>query len=241
MPAGSNVTVPELTWILDIKLNTQVSLLPTHAAIRLPERVAQAMSLWTKLGLSLGLSREQVRLLIMRIPNMRIVAIAVVVLAWPALAHASKDCMTRAEARNVYRTSYLYWHGKGRCWDASLRVSHRPQKIGTVRQHYVEAPHKAKAKLKPEVTAEVPTPAERTLTPDDLRTFANSMAAMTSEPILTILDRWPDDELPQHRTKPTAVQEPSMMNSRIVIMVIIIFMVLLALLIEVTVHRRRSA
>ncbi|MGB8609213.1 hypothetical protein, partial [Bradyrhizobium sp.] len=80
-----------------------------------------------------------------------------------------------------------------------------------------------------------------TLTPDDLRTYANSMAAMTSEPILTILDRWPDEELPQHRTKPTAVQEPSMMNTRITIMVIIIFMVLLAVLIEVTVHRRRSA
>ena len=40
----------------------------------------------------------------------------------------------------------------------------------TVSQHYVEASHKAKAKLKPEVTAEV-TPAERTPTPDDLRTF----------------------------------------------------------------------
>ena len=54
--------------------------------------------------------------------NMRIVAIAVVVLLWPAVAHASKDCMTKAEARKVYRSSYLYWHGKGRCWDA-CRVS----------------------------------------------------------------------------------------------------------------------
>jgi hypothetical protein len=191
-------------------------------------------------GLSLGLSREQVRLSIMRILKMRIVAIAVVVVSWPAVGHASKDCMTRAEARGVFRTSYLYWHGKGRCWDASSRVSYRHQKVGAVRQHYVEASHTAKAKPRPEAIP-VPTPAERTLTPDDLRTFANSMAAMTSEPILTILDRWPDEELPQHRTKPTAVQEPSMMNSRIIIMVIIIFMVLLAVLIEVTVHRRRSA
>jgi hypothetical protein len=64
---------------------------------------------------------------------------------------------------------------------------------------------------------------------------------MTSEPILTILDRWPDEELPQHRNKPTEVQEPSMMNTRIIIMVIIMFMVLLAVQIEVTVHRRGSA
>jgi hypothetical protein len=64
------------------------------------------------------------------------------------------------------------------------------------------------------------------------------MAAMTTEPTVTILDRWPDEELPQHRTKPTAVQEPSLMNARTIIMAIIMFMVLLAVLIEVTVHRR---
>ena len=97
---------------------------------------------------SLGLSREQVRLSIMRVPNMRTIAIAVLVLSWPAVAHASKDCMTKAEARKVYRTSYLYWHGKGRCWDASPRASYRHQKVGAAR-HRVEASHKAKPK--PEV------------------------------------------------------------------------------------------
>jgi len=199
------------------------------------------MSRETKLGLSLGLSRQQVRLSIMRIPNMRIVAIAVVVLLWPAVAHASKDCMTKAEARKVYRTSYLYWHGKGRCWDASPRASHRHHKVGAVRRHRVEAPHKAKPEAEVIDAIPVPTRAKRTLTPDDLRTWANSMAAMPAEPIVTILDRWPDEELPQHRAKPTAVEEPSLTGTRIIIMVIITFMVLLAVLIEVTVHRRRSA
>ena len=138
-------------------------------------------------------------------PNMRIVAIAVVLLLSPAVAHASKDCMTKAEARNVYRTSYLYWHGKGRCWDASPRASHRHQTVGAVR-HRVEASHKAKTRPKPEVKVEVvdpspvPTGANGTLTPDDLRKWANSMAAMPSEPIVKILDRWPDEELLQLRT-----------------------------------------
>ena len=172
----------------------------------------------------------------MRVPNMRIIAIAVVVLMWPAAAHASKDCMTKAEARKVYRTSYLYWHGKGRCWDASPRASYRHQKVGAAR-HRAEASHKAKPK--PEARPELPTRAERTLTPDDLRTWANSMAAMTAEPTVTILDRWPDEELPQHRIKPTAVQEPSLMNTRTIIMVIIMLMVLFAVMIEVTVHRRK--
>ena len=174
-------------------------------------------------------------------PNMRIIAIAVVLLLWPAVAHASKDCMTKAEARKAYRTSYLYWHGKGRCWDAASRH----QKVGAVRRHRVEASHIAKVRSKPEVKAEVvdsspvPTRANRTLTPDDLRTWANSMATMTAEPIVTILDRWPDEELPQHRTKPTA-EEPSLTATRTTIMVIIMFMVLVAVLIEVRVHRRSS-
>ena len=105
----------------------------------------------------------------MRVPNMRTIAIAVLVLSWPAVAHASKDCMTKAEARKVYRTSYLYWHGKGRCWDASPRASYRHQKVGAAR-HRAEASHKAKPK--PEARPELPTRAERTLTPDDLRTKA---------------------------------------------------------------------
>jgi hypothetical protein len=70
----------------------------------------------------------------MRSPNRCIIAIAVVVLLWPAAAHASKDCMTKTEARKVYRTSYLYWHGKGRCWDASPRVSHRHSKVGAAQR-----------------------------------------------------------------------------------------------------------
>ena len=144
--------------------------------------------------------------------------------------------VSKAEARKVYRTSHLYWHGKGRCWDASSGVSHRHQKVGAARLYRVEASHKAKARPKPEVMPEmvdaspVSTRAKRTQTLDDLRTWPNSMAAMTAEPTVTIQDRWPDEELPQHRTKPTAVQEPSLMNTRTIIMVIIMFMVLLAVL-----------
>src|SRR5215208_8460627 len=107
-------------------------------------------------------------------PNMRIVAIAVVLLLSPAVAHASKDCMTKAEARNVYRTSYLYWHGKGRCWDASPRL----KKVAAARANPVDALHKAKTRPKPEVKLEVidsspaPTGANRTRTSDDLRKWA---------------------------------------------------------------------
>ena len=34
-------------------------------------------------------------------------------------SHASKSCMTMAEARAQFATSHLWWHGPGHCWDAT--------------------------------------------------------------------------------------------------------------------------
>ena len=151
-------------------------------------------------------------------------------------AHASRDCMTQAEARKVYPTSHLYWYGNGRCWDTSPTVSR--ETVRAARRVF----NKDKAKPKPQAMAEIvdagpvptppTTPAERTLTPDDLCTWANSTGAMTAEPTVTIVNRWPDEELPQHRTTPT-VEKPPLMSTRN-ISIVIAFMVLLAALIEVS-------
>ena len=46
------------------------------------------------------------------------------------------------------------------------------------------------------------------------------------------MNRWPDEELPQHRTTPT-VEKPPLMSTRN-ISIVIAFMVLLAALIEVS-------
>jgi hypothetical protein len=93
---------------------------------------------------------------------------------------------------------------------------------------------KPKPEIKPEMVDGSPgRTTRRTLTPNDLRTWANSMAAMTAEPIVTILDRWPDAELPQHRTKPAPVEQPSAMNTRAIMMVTIVFMALLAVLMTI--------
>jgi hypothetical protein len=144
--------------------------------------------------------------------------------------------MTQAEARKVYPTSHLYWYGNGRCWDTSPTVSR--ETVRAARRVF----NKDKAKPKPQAMAEIvdagpvptppTTPAERTLTPDDLRTWANSTGAMTAEPPVTIVNRWPDEELPQHRTTPT-VEKPPLMSTRN-ISIVIAFMVLLAALIEVS-------
>src|SRR6516165_7814465 len=49
-----------------------------------------------------------------------VIVVAIVMVATPS--HASKSCMTMAEARQQFRTSHLYWHGAGHCWDANAPV-----------------------------------------------------------------------------------------------------------------------
>ena len=69
----------------------------------------------------------------------RTVALVVIVVAPVQAAYAS-SCMTESEARRVYSTSHLYWHGADRCWDATpgrLRNSER-HRHNFVRQHREE-------------------------------------------------------------------------------------------------------
>ena len=50
---------------------------------------------------------------------MRSVVIVVFALVTATPVHASKSCMTMAEARQQFSNSHLYWHGAGHCWDAT--------------------------------------------------------------------------------------------------------------------------
>jgi hypothetical protein len=50
---------------------------------------------------------------------MRAAAIVGLVLMAATPSHASKSCMTMAEARTQFATSHLYWHGPNHCWDAT--------------------------------------------------------------------------------------------------------------------------
>src|SRR5581483_10787759 len=50
---------------------------------------------------------------------MRTAALFIFALLAASPAHASKSCMTMAEARAQFATSHLYWHGPNHCWDAT--------------------------------------------------------------------------------------------------------------------------
>jgi hypothetical protein len=72
--------------------------------------------------------------------------------------------------------------------------------------------------------------AKSTLTQDDLRNWGSSLAAMAADPVLTIMDRWPDAELPQHRNAPMPAAQSSTTHGRTIMMVIIMLMALSAVL-----------
>src|SRR5215813_10780771 len=46
-----------------------------------------------------------------------ILVIGIAIVSTPS--HASKSCMTLAEARQALGQVHLWWHGSGHCWDAT--------------------------------------------------------------------------------------------------------------------------
>jgi hypothetical protein len=91
-------------------------------------------------------------------------AVIVVMVAVPS--HASKSCMTQAEARAVFATSHLYWHGSGHCWDAT-------------------APRQALVhRIKPIVTREAQADDEEPKKPDSK--WRNAMSEMLTDDSSTI-------------------------------------------------------
>src|SRR6516225_12161409 len=49
---------------------------------------------------------------------MRVAVIVLGLVIVSAPSQASWSCMTRAEARQQFPTSHLYWYGSGHCWRA---------------------------------------------------------------------------------------------------------------------------
>ena len=63
---------------------------------------------------------------------MRVAMIVVSIFVVSTPSEASKSCMTRTEARQQFG-SYIYWHGRDQCWDATPprgqhQIAHRVQR-----------------------------------------------------------------------------------------------------------------
>jgi hypothetical protein len=140
----------------------------------------------------------------------RTIALVVIVVA-PMRATSAAPCMTESEARRVYSTAHLYWHGADHCWDATptrIRNSER-HRHHFVRQHRDEDEAvKAQSQPPQPVAQAQPKPAEEP-TPLPVLTTADLIRAghtrMIEELELKLKDRWSDTYM-EYQTKPSLIE-----------------------------------
>lgn len=136
------------------------------------------------------------------------------------------------EGKPMLSKASLYWPAASRTASAPARAepnvtpSNKFNLLDAQASMPVEAPTSAKV----EIADAGPTP-DRSLTPDHLRAWGEGVAATTAKPIVTIIDRWPDRELPQQGNKPASTEEPSRVNARALMTTAIAFLAILAVLV----------
>jgi hypothetical protein len=128
-------------------------------------------------------------------------------LQWPAAQAAEKNPRREPDARPAGAAS------KYNPLDAQASITSDPE-----------------AQTNPETADRIAAPSRGNLTSDDLRAWGNTKMTMAGEPVLKIMDRWPDEELRQHRNAPVPAAQSSGMGGRAILMVVIIFMALSAVL-----------
>ena len=163
---------------------------------------------------------------------MRVALIVVSMLVAATPSEASKSCMSRAEARQHFGTVYIYWHGKGHCWDATP-----PRRYHQIRKVQRQLQRKAQRQV-------------------DQPKWRDSMSKMppNEEPVQKPwVNRWVDIEPPQlpmverradiNQPEPQPIRKPEpMVTPRGVVMVIIIILLTLAVvMIFEGPHSRRNA
>jgi hypothetical protein len=133
-------------------------------------------------------------------------------------------------------------------WPAGQTAKATPRREPDPPQESRQNPLNAQASIsdtpdvQPKPNAQVvdrsPAQPKGTLTPDDLRAWGSTMAAMAAQPVLTIMDRWPDQEMPQIRNTPVPAAQSSGTGGRAILTVVIMLMTLSAVL--VTTLRKKS-
>jgi hypothetical protein len=187
---------------------------------------------------------------------MRAAVIVLLMMVTASPSHASKSCMTMAEARAQFATSHLWWHGSGHCWNA------------TSPQHRIVRRVKAKQGQKDAEQAQddPAVPAKREpkwrnamseMLPADAPVVASSaplLEAIAAVPGMTWLDRWvditpvlpqaflgraaPPEAAPSVREKADPMVTP--VRLILVFLSIVVILAIIELLFRNTIHERRD-
>lgn len=137
------------------------------------------------------------------------------------------------EGRPGYSKSLLHWPAaqaekKNSRRESDARPAGAASKVNPL-DAQASITSDSEATAKPETPDRIAPPSTGNLTKDDLRAWGNTKIA--GEPVLTIMDRWPDQELQQQRAVPaSAAQSSSANGGRTALMVVIMLMALSAVL-----------
>jgi len=112
---------------------------------------------------------------------MRVALIVVAIVMVSSPSQASPSCMTMSEARARHGNVHLYWHGSGRCWDASPGRRQLAKRIKVREREPAEADADPKAeskavpKIEPKAASRIEPKAERR--PAEAKKPATGLAA----------------------------------------------------------------
>jgi hypothetical protein len=150
-------------------------------------------------------------------------AVAACLIAVLIHTQASSACLTQAEARQMFRTSHLYWHGKDHCWDASGVATRPPSPAQPVRRQESRASSAVTAKVQHE-TATIglsSSPAnsdqlqQATVLPE-VRHWSDTMAMAETIETTPWIDRWPNQPIkpPTRPIVAEAAADAALVNPR---------------------------
>jgi len=132
---------------------------------------------------------------------MRAAVICLFVLVAASPSHASKSCMTMAEARAQFATSHLYWHGPGHCWDATAPAHRIVRRVKTKEPQQAEDERAATPDVATQDDAAVPAKREpkwrdamSEMLPADAPGIASAVPSLPAIATTGVnwLDRWVD-------------------------------------------------
>ena len=112
-------------------------------------------------------------------------------------AQTSSTCMSQAEARQMFRTSHLYWHGNDHCWDAS--PSRGTSIARPVRHHEPRAPAVTTTKPSDDSAkasgSVFPVELRQEISLPNLGKWSGTMAMADTIETTPWINRWPDQPI----------------------------------------------
>lgn len=146
------------------------------------------------------------------------------------------------EGRPGYSKSLLHWPA-AQAEKKSVRREQDARPAGTASKYnpldaQASITSDPEAQPQPETADRIAPPPTGNLTKDDLRAWGSMKLAAVGEPVLTIMDRWPDRELQQQRAATSSAAQSSSANGGRAALTVVIMMMALSAVLMTTLRKK---